>query len=77
MKIKFRLTTVGALKDHGCDTIKERALTPEEERDLKHSWFCTAAGGLGFYQDITCESGSYGPLPRKGARPATTNTTDV
>ena len=38
MKVKFRLMTLSALKDHGCDVTQERDLTPEEELDLKHSW---------------------------------------
>ena len=38
MKMKFRLTTINALKDHGCDATQERDLTPEEEQDLTRSW---------------------------------------
>jgi hypothetical protein len=39
VKIKFWLTTISAFKDHGGDATKERELTPEEELDLKQSWY--------------------------------------
>ena len=38
MKVKFRLITLRALKDHGCDATQERDLTSEEEQGLRHSW---------------------------------------
>ena len=38
MKAKFRLTTLSAMKGHGGNSTRERALTGAEEIVLRHSW---------------------------------------
>lgn len=38
MKVKFVLTTISALKDHGGNATQDRDLTQEEEQELRLSW---------------------------------------